>query len=126
MIVSRYVSIFCSNETATPEIYTLPYTTLFRSRGGVRIRAADEQSRLRDALLGRHDVQDALPRIVDAEERDAMRSGVRMKLLHHVADLGNGDALDALLAAGGRHVMIGERENLLRSRDRAALRFERF
>src|SRR5688572_31787976 len=83
MIVSRYVSIFCSNETATPEIYTLPYTTLFRSRGGVRIRAADEQSRLRDALLGRHDVQDSLPRIVDAEERDAIdRKSTRLNSSH--------------------------------------------
>jgi hypothetical protein len=59
-------------------------------------------------------MQNALPRIVDAEKHDAMRRGVRMQLLDHAADLRDGNASHTPLAAGGRHVMIGKCEHLLR------------
>ena len=40
-------------------------------RGRVAVAAHDEHARLRQPLLGRDDVHDALARIVDAEHRDA-------------------------------------------------------
>ena len=48
-------------------------------RRRVRIGADDEQARLGDALLGRHDMQYALARIVDAEKRDAVLRRVRLQ-----------------------------------------------
>jgi hypothetical protein len=89
-------------------------------RGRVRIRPADQQAWLRDALLGRHDVQDALTRIVDPEQRDAVPRCVGLQLEHHVADLGVRDSVDAFVAPSRRHVMVGEGEQLARTRDAAA------
>src|SRR3712207_9033191 len=42
-MVSRYSLVFFFNDTATTEIYTLPYTTLFRSRLPTQARDADRR-----------------------------------------------------------------------------------
>src|SRR5687768_13149767 len=76
------------------------------------------------ALLRRHDVEDALPRVVDTKKRDAVFRGIGGELQHHVANLGNRDAIHTLLAAGGGHIMVVEREDLARARDFALLLFE--
>lgn len=85
------------------------------------IGAADEQARLSDALLRRHDMQDSLARVIDAEQRDAVPRSVRVKLLHHVADFRNRDALDPSIPSRRRNVVVGESEHLPGPRDRASL-----
>ena len=89
------------------------------------IGADYEKTRLRDAQFGRHDMQYALLRIIDAEEPDAVLCRIGRKLDHHVADFGVGNSLHAALAPAGRHVMIVERKNLARPEYRTLLRGER-
>src|SRR4051812_39354250 len=81
----------------------------------MRIAAGDREARLRDAELGSDDVNDALPRIVEAEVVDRVLPRVALEELDHLADLRIVDAGDAALAAHGRNVMIGRRECLARS-----------
>ena len=69
-------------------------------------------------------MQYALACIVHTKERHSMGRRLCMERLHHVADLGRCDAFDTFFPAGGRHVMIGVRKHLLRSRDAASFGFE--
>ena len=82
----------------------------------VRIGTGNQQPRLGDALLRRHDVQNALPRIIKTEQLDAVQFGVFVLRDHHVADFIDGDTRDTLLAAGGGHVMIRKGQDLMRAR----------
>src|SRR5436190_9493707 len=90
----------------------------------MRIGATDQQPRLCNALLRRHDMQNTLARIVDTEQRDAMPGRIGLQLDHHVADLRIGDSCHALFAPGGRYVMVVKCEHLLWARNATSLLLE--
>ena len=65
-------------------------------------------------------MHDALPRIVQAEQLDAVLGRVLLDLAHHARELGIGDVAPR---AAGRHVMVGHAEGQARFGDLdAALR----
>jgi len=68
-------------------------------------------------LLGPDDVHDALPRIVQPEEMDAVLRSVRLEIAHHRRNLRIGDLA---VAPARRHVMIGDAEGKARLGDLAS------
>ena len=88
------------------------------------IRADYYEPRLGDALLRRHDVQYALARIVDTEQRNTVAGGILRQFLHHAADFRIRDAGHALVPARGWHIVIIECEHLPRTCHAALLRIE--
>ncbi len=85
---------------------------------GVTIAAHDEEAGQGQALLRRHHMHDALARIVEAEQRDAVARRVVHQLADHAGDLGIGNVL-ARTARGDRPV-VGERQVGPASGDRGA------
>jgi hypothetical protein len=84
-------------------------------RGGVAVPAHDGEPRERQALLGADHVDDALPRVVEAEETDPVGGGVLRELVHHPPDR----RVDRLArSAPGRHVVVRHREGEVRPGDR--------
>ena len=74
---------------------------------GVAVAADDQQARQRQPLLGPDHMDDALPRIVQAEQLDAVLRRVLLDLPHHPRQLGIGDVL---ARAARRHVVVGHAE----------------
>ena len=62
-------------------------------------------------------MHDALPRIVEPEQLDAVLCGILLELPHHARDLGIGDVA---ARAARRHVMIGDAEGQAGLGDRHA------
>jgi hypothetical protein len=87
--------------------------------------AIQRQPGLHDAQLGWHDVHDALLRMVDAVQVDAVLACEVLQLHHHVADLGDRDAGQPPCAPGGRHVVVGECVDLVGAQHLPTLRLER-
>ena len=73
----------------------------------VAVAADDQQSGQGQALFRPDNVHDALARIVEAEQPDAVLFGVVLDLAHHARDLGIGDVVTR---TARRHVMIGHAE----------------
>ncbi len=88
--------------------------------GGVAVAADDQQPRQGQALFRPHHVHNALPGIVQAEQRDAAFRRIRFEIAHHGSDLGIGDAGGAPVR---RHVMIGDAEGEPRFGHGAPARF---
>ncbi len=74
---------------------------------GVAVAADDQQPRQRQALLRTDHMHDALARIVEAEQLDAVLGRVLLDLPHHARQLGIGDVAPR---AARRHVMVGDAE----------------
>ena len=89
-------------------------------RGGVAVAADDQQPRQRQSLLGADHMHNALARIAQAEQRDAVFRCIGFEVAHHRRDLRVGDRL---AAPACRHVMIGNPEGELRLGGRTAARF---
>ncbi|SRR5260221_343680 len=83
---------------------------------GVAVAADQHHAGLADALLRPDDMDDALARIVEAEDGNAMRRGVAADRLDHLAAVRLVDRGD--VAAGRRHVMVGRAEGAVWPRDR--------
>ncbi len=84
---------------------------------GVAVAADDQQAGQGEALLRPDHMDDALPRIVEAEQLDAVLGGVLLDLAHHARELGIGDIGPR---AARRHVMVGDAEGQPRLGDRDA------
>ena len=76
--------------------------------GGVAVAAHGQQARQRQPLFGPDHMHDALARIAQAEQRDAVIRRIGLEIGHHGGDLRIGDAGGA--AVGG-DVMVGDGES---------------
>ncbi len=74
---------------------------------GVAVAAHDQQARQRQALFRADHMHDALTRIAQAEQTDAVCGGVGLEIGDHRRDRRIGDRA---VAGVGRHVMIGNAE----------------
>ena len=83
---------------------------------GVAVAAHDQQAGQRQALLRADHVHDALARIVEPEQLDAVPGGIVLELAHHARDLGIGDIVPR---AARRHVVVGDAEGQAGLGDRA-------
>ncbi len=86
---------------------------------GVAVAAHDRKPRQRQPLLRPDHMNDALARIVEAEQYDAVRRRVGLERAHHRRDFGIGDRP---VAAARRHIVIGDAEGELRLGDVAPAR----
>ena len=82
---------------------------------GMAVAADHGQSRQGQALLGPDDMDDALARIVQAEELDAVTRRVGAEIVDHPGDLGIGD----VVAPTRRHIVVGDAEGQAGLRDAA-------
>ena len=83
--------------------------------GGVRVRADNQQPRLRQAKLWRNHMHDALLRMKRTKVRQAIRLGIALKTLKHSANRQVSNSLHSRAAMVGLHVMISTGQHLMRS-----------
>ena len=83
---------------------------------GVAVAANDAGTGQRQALLRPDDMNDALARIVDVEQPDAVLRRIVVKLLDHPGNIGRGRRVPV---AAHRHVVVAHPEGQVRARDSA-------
>ena len=90
-------------------------------RRGVAVAAHDQQARDGQPLLRPDHVHDALARVVEAHQHDAVLGRVVDDLLDHAGERGIGD--DAV-ARMRRHVVVGDAEGQVRPRHLGVARLD--
>ena len=90
-------------------------------RRGVAVAADDEEARQGQPLLRPDHMDDALARVVEAEQRDPVRGGIRRQPGDHAPDVA---VRNAGGAGAGRHVVIRDAEGEIRAGDAGAERRE--
>ena len=90
-------------------------------RRGVAVAADDEEARQGQPLLRADHMDDALARVVEAEQRDPCAAAFADSSVDHAPDVA---VRNAGGAGAGRHVVVGDAEGEVRAGDAGALRRE--
>src|SRR5687767_12249746 len=82
-------------------------------RRSMRIRPHKHEAGLRNTLLRRHNMQNALLRIAKAKQLDPVTRGIRLEQRHHVANLRIRNTANTFIAVSAGYIVITKSEYLV-------------